>query len=137
MASTQTNQPVIESGTIFLRANETELLQVDFQNKVINVDIENKKFLKGLIGIGRNFTKKQQAKKQKPERETKKSPSPLTIARTLAETLKKNGITLRVSYEGGVVATLGAEAHPTLLQLVTKTKAIALNGPLRAIKMIV
>jgi hypothetical protein len=129
---------VVESGTVYLCSSTTELLQVNFESsKVINVVLENKKFLKGLIKMGRAFAKKQQKPKAEGQAEGKKGPSPLATARTVAETLKKNGVTLKVSYQGGVVATLGEQAHPKMLQLITKTRAIALNSPLRAIRMLV
>ena len=123
---------IFESGNVVVSAGGNDLLEVDLTNKQINIDIENKQFLKGLIKIGRDFTKK-----QKPSKINKKSPSALTIARTVAETLRKRGITITLSYRGGVVATLGAGAHPTLLQVVTKTRAIALNNLPKAITIII
>lgn len=130
---TKNAKQAFESANIIISAGDNDLLQVDLTNKRINIDIENKQFLKGLIKIGRDFTKK-----QKPAaKENKKSPSALATAKTVADTLKKRGITITLSYRGGIVATLGAEAHPTLLQLITKTQAIALNSLPKAITMIV
>jgi hypothetical protein len=132
MQAKNDSKQAFESANIILSAGDNDLLQVDLTNKRINIDIENKQFLKGLIKIGRDFTK------QKPSaKKNKKSPSALVTAKTVAETLKKRGITITLSYRGGVVATLGAEAHPTLLQLITKTQAIALNSFPKAITMIV
>ncbi len=122
-----------ESANIILSAGKNDLLQVDLTNKRINIDVENKQFLKGLIKIGRDFTKKQKP----PTKKSKKSPSMIATAKTVADILKKRGITITLSYRGGVVATLGSEAHPTLLQLVTKTQAIALNSLPKAVAMIV
>jgi len=127
---------VFESVNVVVSAGDNDLLEVDLTNKRINIDIENKQFLKGLIKIGRGFTEKQKPTKDS-KKSKKKSPSALTTARNVAETLKKMGITITLSYRGGVVATLGEGAHPTLLQLVTKTRAIALNSLPKAIAMII
>ncbi len=123
---------IFESANVVLYAGDNNLLEVNLTDKRINIDIENRQFLKGLIKIGRDFTKKQKS----PEA-NKKSPSALATARTIAETLKKSGITITLSYRGDVVATLGAAAKPTLLQLVTKTRAIALNSLPKAIALII
>ncbi len=133
MQTKNASKQAFESANIILSAGNNDLLQVDLTNKRINIDIENKKFLKGLIKIGRDFTKKQKPAAKK----NKKSPSALATAKTVGETLKKRGITITLSYRGGVVATLGAEAHPTILQLITKTHTIALNSLPKAITMIV
>jgi hypothetical protein len=131
-AKNVTKQP-FESANVIISAGENELLEFDIRNKRINVDVENKEFLKGLIKIGRDFTKKQNGGKK----ESKKSPSALKTAKTVAEALKKNGITITLSYKGKVVATLGEAAHSTLLQLITKTNAIAINSLPKAISMII
>ncbi|MCW3996891.1 MAG: hypothetical protein NWE98_12180 [Candidatus Bathyarchaeota archaeon] len=124
---------LFESANVTVSANDMSLIKVAVEEKTINIDVENKKFLKGLIKIGRNFTKQQSPKKEGKQ----KSRSALNTARTVAETLEKNGITMTISYKGKLVATLGAEAHSTLLQLVMKTRAIALNSPLQALRMII
>jgi len=138
MSTASPKEQLLESVNVFLYAGETELLEVDAKSKTIDIDIENKQFLKGLIKMGRDFTKQQQNnKKNKPEKEAKKSPGALTIAKTVAENLKKMGITVTLSYRGGVVVTLGANARPKLLQLITKTRAIALNSFFKAIRMFI
>ena len=59
------------------------------------------------------------------------------MIRTIAETCKKLGITVTVSYKGHRIATMGADARPMLLQHVTKTHALAINSVYTAIEMMI
>jgi hypothetical protein len=62
---------------------------------------------------------------------------PLSTARKVAEALSSRGITVTISYRGKRIATIGAEANSTLLQLVTKTRRIALNSVVAAVRLVI
>ena len=129
-------EPVFESGRVSLSTGNVEVLEVNLTSKEIDVDIEDKRFVKrvmkirGEISIGNSTA-------EETEGQEKKSPSPLATLRTVAEALSNRGITLKVCFKGNPVVTIGAEAKPTLLQLITKTRAVAINSFYRLIQMIV
>ncbi len=80
MAQTKNaTKQAFESANIILSTSDNDLLQVDLTNKRINIDIENKQFLKGLVKIGRDFTKKQKPATKK----SKKSPGAWQLQKLL------------------------------------------------------
>ncbi len=124
--------PTFESGRVLLSTGDLEVLKINLIGKEINVNVEDKAFIKRILKLRGELTPKP------PETdEVQKSPSPLAMLRTVAETLSSRGLTLTVSYRGNRVVTLGANAKPTLLQLITKTRAVALNSLYNAIRMII
>lgn len=130
---------MIESGKMVLFTGDIEALEINVANKKIDLNIEDKDFLKRVRKIMSEFGRGPQGAKESEERGKgkKKSSGALSAARTVAETLDRVGITLTLSYKGGVVVTLGSEANPTLLQLITKTRTIAINNLFKLIQMIV
>ncbi len=126
--------PAFESGTVLLSTGDLRVLKVNLTSKKIEIDIEDKTFIKRIIAMRDQLTPKLPTE---PNTEQKKTSSPLAILKTVAETLKTRGITLTVSYRGHRMVTIGAEAKPRLLQAITKTRAVALNSPFAAIRMII
>ena len=123
-----------ESGKVVLLTGDLKVLNVDLTSKYINVDVEDKAFIKRVIALRSELVPKQ------PNAEDQELPSisgPLSMVRSVAETLCKRGITITVSYKGHRIATIGADANPILLQLITKTRGIALNSLYTAIKMVI
>jgi hypothetical protein len=134
MQVTHDGIPNFESGKVLLSTGDLRVLKVDLTSKLINVDVEDKAFIKRIIAMRGELTPKfpPAATGEKP-----KTGSPLSTLRTVAETLCRRGITLTVSYKGHRMVTIGADAKPILLQLVTKTHGVALNSFYTAIKMII
>lgn len=126
--------PAFESGKVLLSTGDLEVLKVNLTSKEIDVDIEDKAFIKRVIAMRGELIPKNPTANTG---EKQKSPSLLAILKTVAETLRSRDITLTVSYKGHRIATIGADAKPTLLQLITKTKAVALNSIYTAIKMLI
>lgn len=123
-----------ESGKVVVSTGDLPVLKVDLSSKHINVDVEDKAFIKRVIAMRSNLAPKQ------PDAENQNPPSisgPLSIVRSVAEVLCSRGITMTLSYQGHRVATIGAEAKPTLLHHITKTRGVALNSLYTAIKMMV
>lgn len=125
--------PAFESGTVLLSTGNLRVLKVNLTSKEIRVDIEDKAFIKRVIAMRDQLTPKLPTE---PNAQQKKT-NPLAILKTVAETLKNRGITLTVSYRGHRIVTIGAEAKPTLLQAITKTRAVAINSLYAAIRMII
>lgn len=136
MAATQ--NPIFESGKIILTTGDEEALEVNLIGKLINVDIKDKEFIKRAIklrgDISKMMSKPQETTGEKPKK--KKSSGPLAMLRTVAETLCKRGITVTVSFKGNKLLTLGADANPKLLQIVTRTKGVAVNSFFKLIGLI-
>ena len=132
MEEPQGGIPNFESGKVVLSTGDLQVLKVDLSSKRIDVDVEDKAFIKRVIAMRSELAPKQ------PNAEGSPSISgPLALVRSVAEMLCSRGITITFSYKGHRLATIGAEAKPTLLQHITKTRGIALNSLYTAIKMII
>jgi hypothetical protein len=57
------------------------------------------------------------------------------MLKDVAEELSDAGITVTLSYKGGVVVTMGSEAKPKLSSVVTGTKAIEINSPRKLVEL--
>ena len=126
--------PNFESGKVVVLTGDVQVLKVDLSSQHIDVDVEDKAFIKRIIAMRSNLLPKQ------PTTETQNPPSisgPLSIVRFVAEALCSRGITITVFYKGHRFATIGAEAKPTLLHHITKTRGVALNSLYTAIKLMI
>jgi hypothetical protein len=133
-------EPVFESGRVVLSTGNLEVLEVKLASKRIDVNLKDKGFIKRLIKMRGEFgtqssvdTQEEIAKAVKK----KKSSSPVKMLKTVAEALSDREITLTVSYKGGAVIIIGADARSTVLQLITKTRAVAINSLYRLLRMII
>ncbi len=133
MLKPQSGIPNFESGKVVLSTGDLQVLKVDLSSKRIDVDVDDKAFIKRVIAMRSEFALKQPNAEEGP---TSISGS-LDMVRSVAETFCSRGITLTFSYKGHRLATIGAEAKPILLQHITKTRGIALNSLYTAIKMII
>ncbi len=126
--------PNFESGRVVLLTGDVQVLKVDLSSQHIDVDVEDKAFIKRVIAMRSNLAPKQ------PSKENQNPPSlsgPLSMVRSVADTLCSRGITITFSYKGHRIATIGAEAKPKLLHHITKTRGVALNSLYTAIKMMI
>jgi hypothetical protein len=136
MQKTLVEEPIFESGAVLLSTGDVKVLEVNLTSKKITVDVEDKAFLKRAIALRGEIGPPNDESEPEQNPQQKKSGGALSMLKTVAEALSKRGITLEVSYKGKKVATVGAEAKPTLLQLITKTRAVELNSLLGALRMI-
>ena len=136
--ATVEKMPIFESGKITLMIGDEEALGVNLLGKLVDVDIKDKEFVKRTIKLRGDISKMlagpQEATGEKPKK--KKSSGPLAMLRTVAENLCKQGITVTVSFKGDKLLTIGADAHPKLLQLITRTKGVAVNRFFKLIGLI-
>ena len=129
----------MESGKVALFAGNLEVMEINLKSQQIDVKVEDKDFVKRAIRLGGEFTKKPgNARNDETETngERKKLTSSLSQLRAIAETLSRNGITVTLSYRGHTAVTLGSQAHPSLLQLITRTRAVAINNILELMQML-
>ncbi len=130
--------PNFEGGQVLLSTGDVEVLKVNLSSTHIDVDVEDKAFIKRLIEMRDQLTPKIPS-----DGEVEDTGNPpqiggiLSTARRVADTLSDRGITITVSYKGHRIATIGAEAHPKLLQHITKTRGIALNSVVAAIRLVI
>jgi hypothetical protein len=128
------NVPASDAGRVLISTGDLEVLRITIVGKQLDLDVEDKQFIKRVMNL-RNEIASLNSEPQ--EKKAKKKSDPLAIVRTIADTSKKLGITLTISYKGRRIATVGAEAKPTLLHLVTKTQAVAINNLYTAIQLII
>lgn len=136
MQETFEGEPVFESGSVVFSTGNLKVLEMNLTNKKIIVDVQDKAFLKRVIQLRGEISSSNDESESMDKPQQKKSGGALSMLKTVAEALNSREITLVVTYKGKRVATIGAEAESTLLQLITKTRAVALNSPINALKMI-
>jgi hypothetical protein len=124
-----------DSGRALFYTGDLEVLRINAAGKRLDLDIEDKDFIKRIMRLRDEFTPRNSASPENEEKEKKSSP--LGMIRTIAETMQKLGITLTISYKGRRVATIGAEAHPVVLQIITKTRTISINSLYTALEMMI
>jgi hypothetical protein len=126
--------PNFESGKVVLSTGDLKVLKVDLTSKHIDVNVEDKNFVKRIIAMRDQLASKPQNGEDDEAPQVGKT---LAMVRTVVEALCKQGITITVSYKGHRIATVGAEAKPILLHHILKTKGVALNSLYTAIKMVI
>jgi hypothetical protein len=127
--------PGFESGRVFISTGDLEVLRISVVGRRLDLDVEDKQFMKRVMKLRNEINSMNPETREK--KAEKKKPNPFAMVRTIADTCKKLGITLTISYKGHRIATLGTEAKPTSLQLVTKTRAVAINSLYTAIEMMI
>lgn len=127
--------PRFESGRVVVLTGDVQVLLVNLTSKRIDVDVEDKAFIKRILALRGELAPKPAEGAE--EESTPNIGGALSMVRSVAEMLCSRGITLTFSYRGHRIATVGAEAHPTLLQHITKTRGVALNSLLAAVRMLI
>lgn len=128
--------PNFEGGEVLLWTGDVEVLKVDLSSTRIDVDLQDKAFVKRLIAMRDQLTPKLPGSAAE-EGGPPQIGGALSTARKAAEALSSRGITVTVSYRGRRIATIGAGAHSTLLQVITKTRRIALNSVIAAVRLLI
>lgn len=137
MAEASCGIPNFEGGEVLLYTGDVRVLRVDLSSTHINVDLVDKAFVKRIIAMRDQLTPKLPGAGSADKGGSPNIGGALSTARKVADALSSRGITVTVSYRGRRIATIGAEAHSTLLQLITKTRRIALNSVFAAIRLII
>jgi hypothetical protein len=139
MAESARGIPNFEGGQVVLSTGDVEVLKVDLSSTHIDVNVEDKAFIKRVIAMRNQLAPKMPggAGSGEGEENPPQIGGALSTARRVADALCSRGITITFSYRGHRIATVGAEAHPILLQYITKTRGIALNSVLAAIRMMI
>lgn len=127
----------LKSGKITISQNDNPAVVVSIENKKIDANVTDKEFIKEVVSSARQSTTKKgvleglrrsvgsvrEANKMKP------------MVKEIVEDLCREGVTVTVSYKGDRVVTVGSEANSKLTRLVTGTKGIEINSPLKLAEM--
>ena len=111
---------IIKSGEVTLFADNKEALHLRAENKKIDLDVVDKKFVKNVVGSlgGRTSIRGR-----------------LDQIKGIAGELRDEELTLTISYKGNRVVTVGAAAKPKLSRVVTGTNAIEINSLRKLIEL--
>jgi len=104
---------VIKSGKATIFTGDSEALQIKAENNRIELRTDNKKFLKEIVDSAGN---------------TRDILSKLSQLKSMAGELKDEGLTYTLFYKGTQVLTIGSDAKPKLLRMITRTNAIEINS---------
>ncbi|MCW3984448.1 MAG: hypothetical protein NWE96_10730 [Candidatus Bathyarchaeota archaeon] len=117
------------SGKVTVSTNNVESIEIRAANKKIDVNAVNKTIVKEALKASRTGGNQGLLKSLDAVRNN------LDMLRGVAEELSDAGVTVTLSYKGDLVATLGSEAKPKLSSVVTGTKAIEINNPIKLIEL--
>jgi hypothetical protein len=128
---------VLKSGRVTISQNNAPAIVVNVSNKKIDIDAKDKTFIKELISSVRDSTaNKGITKTLKRSIDTAKEVRKMRpLVKEIAEDLCREGITITISYKGDRVITVGSEADSKLTRVVTGTKGIEINRPLKLAEM--
>jgi len=113
----------LTQGRISLQTNGAENVQLQIENKKMDINFLQKEPLKTILELESQMEKESILKR-------------LKTLKNIAEKLKQNGFTITISYKGQTLLTLGSEAQPTISQMVTGTKTIEVNNLIELIKLV-
>jgi hypothetical protein len=111
----------LKSGEIILFSNKTAVVRLSASENVVDIDAANQQFLKDLVSI---------MKSGKPLLGQVKQ------LKTIAEDLRKEGLTVTISIEGDQVLAIGKDAKPKLSKVITGTNAVEINNMMKLIKFL-
>ncbi|MEJ2240777.1 MAG: hypothetical protein P8Y18_01350 [Candidatus Bathyarchaeota archaeon] len=111
---------ILKSGQIGVSANNNQLIQLSINNKNIDLNIIDHRFLIDLL---------------KNDGQTKSFLQLLAQLKTLAEDLKDQRITITLSFEGSTLVTIGSDAKANFSRFITGTKQIEINNLQKLVKI--
>jgi hypothetical protein len=127
----------LKSGKVIISQNNVEAVEVNVQNKKIDVNAKDKQFIKEIVSSARKGSTQKGLMESLHRgidgiREVRKA---TPWIREIVEDLCREGITITVSYKGDRVVTMGADANSKLTRLITGTKGIEINSPIKLAEM--
>jgi hypothetical protein len=120
---------MLKSGKVTVSVNNVETVKIKAENKKIDISALDKDFVKETLAATRDN------KRNGILGQIKTARNGLSMLKDVAEELSDAGITVTLSYKGGVVVTMGSEAKPKLSNVVTGTKAIEINSPRKLVEL--
>ncbi len=124
----------LKSGSITISEKDVPQLEINVRNKKIDINATNKEFIKDLVN-GAEPSRGIKKRLQRSVQEIKVVRETRPLIKDIVEDLRKEGVTLTLSYKGDKVATIGSEANSKLTQIVTGTKGIEINSPRKLVEL--
>ena len=112
---------MLKSGTIIISAKEEKLFQLTASNNTIDINILEKKMVQELVKDAENISSFRHL---------------LTLLKNMAGELGIQETTVRISFKGEKVITIGSDAKPKFSKLITRTADLEINSLKRIIKML-
>ena len=112
---------MLKSGTINISAKEEKLFQLTASNNTIDINILEKKLVQELVKDAENISSFRHL---------------LTLLKNMAGELGIQETTVRISFKGEKVITIGSDAKPKFSKLITRTADLEINSLKRLIKML-
>lgn len=125
---------IMESGKVTMYTDSVKDFEVKVENKEIDINATNKKFVKEMISSMQNNPDQNERTKKRKTSEARKIRNLLDMFRVIAEELFDVGITVTLSYKGDKLITMGEKARPKLSHFLTG-KAIEVNNLIRLIEV--
>jgi hypothetical protein len=122
---------------VTISQNNTPVIVVNVGNKKIDIDAKDKTFIKEIISsVGDSTASKGITEKLQRGIDTAKELGKMRpLVKEIAEDLCREGMTVTFSYKGDRVVTVGSDADSKFTRLVTGTKGIEINRPLKLAEM--
>mgnify|MGYP000984789010 CR=1 FL=1 len=127
----------IKSGKMVVSQDNTEALEITAQEKKIDVNAKDKDFIKEIISSVRQGSTEKGVKESidRGVGGIKAAREMMPLVKDIVEDLCREGVTVTISYKGDKVVTIGRDADSKLTRLITGTKGIEVNKPLKLIEM--
>ena len=131
----------IKSGKIKISQNNTETLEITAQNKKIDVNAKDKKFIKDIIipSVRKNNDNLSQKgvigtiERGVANLRTARTVQPLV--KEIAEDLQREGVTITISFKDDLVITMGSEANSKFTRLLLGTKSVEINSMRKIVEL--
>jgi hypothetical protein len=112
-------------------------MDISIKDKKVDINITDKKLIKDVISGARKSGTSGGVRKslKKGVDSLKAAGNVRPIVRDMVEDFCENGVTITISYKGDRTVTVGREANSKLTRLVTGTKGIQIDSPLKLAEM--
>ena len=128
---------MLKSGKLTISEENVPQMEINVANKRIDVNVTDKKLIKDVMGSMRQGASKGGVRKRvrKGVDNIKAVQDARPLVKDIVEDFCKEGVTVTVSYKGDRAVTVGSEADSKLTRLVTGTKGIQVDSPLKLAEM--
>jgi hypothetical protein len=127
----------LKSGKVTISQNNKPAVVVKISERKIDADVEDKEFIKEIVSSARKGTSSKGVREslRRSADTLREARNARPLVKELVEDLCSEGVTITVSYKGDRVITVGSEANSKLTRVVTGTKGIEINSPLKLAEM--
>ena len=119
----------IKSGKITVSQNNVKSLEIKAEEKKIDVNAIDKKFVKEIISSVRDGSGKGSGRGITVVREIR------PLLKRIVDDFSEEGVTVTISYKGDRVATMGSEANAKLTRFITGTRHVEINSLSKLVKI--